>query len=111
MPAEKEEAAPGKGAPPDVQQVTQLAERQQQPIVALRGRRDAALRLPPLVDGCRDPLDDLAEIPVRAVEWGGYDISTLGLDCAHGDGCRARYRAAVLCPGTKTVSVRCASSI
>lgn len=95
MPAEKEEAAPGKGPPPDVQQVTQLAERQQQPIVALHGRRDAALRLPPLVYGCRDPLDDLAEIPVRAVEWGTYDVTTLGLDCAHGEGCPVRRAEAV----------------
>jgi hypothetical protein len=30
------------------------------PTVTLRGRREAALRLPPLQDGVRDPLDKLA---------------------------------------------------
>jgi hypothetical protein len=29
------------------------------------------------------------------VQWGGYDVGTLGLACAHGDGCPARYRQAV----------------
>ncbi len=75
-----------------------LAELQQQPAavgpVALRGRRDAALRLPPLADGCRDPLDALAGSAASPVEWGGYEVTTLGLDCAHGDGCPARRREA-----------------
>lgn len=99
MSAEKREAAPAKGPPPDVQQATQLAERQQQPTAAgpdaLRCRREAALRLPPMEDGRRDPLDGLAGIPARAAEWGGYDVRTLGLTCAHGDDCPARYREAV----------------
>jgi len=99
MPAEKREAAPAKGPPPDVQQATQLAERHQQPTAAgsdaLRRRRDAALRLPPMDDGRRDPLDGLAGIPARTVEWGGYDVRTLGLSCAHCDNCPARYREAV----------------
>ncbi|MGH3191931.1 MAG: hypothetical protein ACRDPY_32850 [Streptosporangiaceae bacterium] len=81
------------GPPLDVQHATQLAERQQQPTaagpVALRRRRDAALRLPPMKAGRRDPLDGLAGKPVRIVEWGGYDVRTLGLACRHDDGCPA----------------------
>jgi hypothetical protein len=99
MPAEEGEAPPSTGAPPDVQHATQLAERQQQLTaagpVALRRRRDAALRLPPLEDGRRDPLDGLAGKPARIVEWGGYDVRTLGLVCAHDEDCPARYREAV----------------
>jgi len=30
----------------------------------MRRRREAALRLPPLGDGCRDPLDELAGLPI-----------------------------------------------
>ena len=90
------EAVPSKGPPPDVQQPAQLAERQQQqPSAALHRRRDAALRLPPLADGRHDPLDPLAGIVAFPVQWGGYDVGTLGLACAHGDGCPARYRQAV----------------
>jgi hypothetical protein len=59
----------------------------------LRRRRDAALRLPPLADGHRDPLDRLAGLPVpRAADWGGYDVTTLGLACSHGEDCPARKR-------------------
>lgn len=61
---------------------------------ALRRRRGAALRLPPLPDGRRDPLDQL-DLPVpRVVEWGGYDVITLGLACSHGEDCPARKREA-----------------
>lgn len=99
MPAEEGEAAPSKGPPPDVQHAAQLAERHQQPTAAdpaaLRRRRDAALRLPPMAGGRRDPLDGLAGQPARVVEWGGYDVRTLGLTCAHGDGCPALYGEAV----------------
>ncbi len=99
MPAEKGKAAPGKGPPPDVQQATQLAERQQKSTAAspnaLRRRRDAALRLLPMDNGHSDPLDDLAAKPAHTVEWGGYDVHTLGLDCAHGANCPARHREAV----------------
>jgi hypothetical protein len=31
----------------------------------MRRRRDAALRLPPFGDGCRDPLDELAGLPIN----------------------------------------------
>jgi hypothetical protein len=32
----------------------------------------------------------------RQVEWGGYDVTTLGLDCSHSDGrCAGRRREAV----------------
>jgi hypothetical protein len=99
MPAEKGEVAPGQGPPPDVQHAAQPAERHQQPTaagpVALRRRRDAALRLPPMEDGGRDPLDGLAGKPAHIVEWGGYDVRTLGLVCAHGENCPARHREAI----------------
>ncbi len=95
----KNGAAPSNRPPRNVQQAPQLAEPQQQPTaadpVALRRRRDAALRLPPMADGRRDPLDGLAGKPVRIVEWGGYDVRTLGLTCAHGDGCPALRAEAV----------------
>jgi hypothetical protein len=87
------------GPPREVQQPDQLAEHQQHSklteAVSLRRRRAAARRLPPMEDGCRDPLDNLASLPVLTVEWGGYDVTTLGLNCAHGDRCTARYRDAV----------------
>ena len=92
-------AALGNGPPREVQQADQLAEHQQHAnvtdVTALRRRRAAARRLPRLDGGCRDPLDELAGRPVRLVEWGGYDVTTLGLNCAHGDGCAARRQEAV----------------
>jgi hypothetical protein len=99
MTREENGAAPGNGPPRNDQQAPQLAEPQQQPTAAdpaaLRRRRDAALRLLPLADGRRDPLDGLAGVTPRIVEWGGYDVRTLGLNCPHGDDCPARYRKAV----------------
>lgn len=90
------EGAAREGPPPDVQRATRPAKRQHQQRkstaarpIPLRRRRDAALRLPPMKDGRRDPLDGLAGKPVRIVEWGGYDVRTLGLACRHGDGCPA----------------------
>jgi hypothetical protein len=46
-------------------------------------------------DGRRDPIDGLAGKPVRTVEWGGYDVRTLGLTCTHGADCSASCREAV----------------
>jgi hypothetical protein len=46
-----------------------------------------------MADGRRDPLDGLAGRPVRVVEWGGYDVRTLGLACKHDDGCPACGKA------------------
>jgi len=51
--------------------------------------------MPPFGDGPSDPLDDLAGIPARVVEYGTYDVVTLGLDCSHGESCPARRREAV----------------
>jgi hypothetical protein len=97
--ARETNGAPSDGAPREVQQPDQLAEHQQHPTVTdalwLRRRRAAARRLPPMDDGRQDPLDKLAGLPVLTVEWGGYDVTTLGLSCAHGDRCTARYRDAV----------------
>ncbi len=85
--------------PREVQQPDQVAEHQQHPKVtdaaSLRRRRAAARRLPPMDDGRHDPLDKLAGLPVLTVKWGGYDVTTLGLNCAHGDSCTARYRDVV----------------
>jgi hypothetical protein len=50
---------------------------------ALRRRREASDRLPLLAAGIRDPLDDLAGIPVVQVEYTTYDVSDLGLNCTH----------------------------
>lgn len=62
------------------------------PTVTLQRRRDAALRLPPLEDGFRDPLDKLAGVPVpRQSE--EIDVVTLGLCCTHGEDCPARQSA------------------
>lgn len=82
--------------------------------LAFRRRYDAALRLPPLGDGLAGSPDDPAvrprsrwprdsagrqlaaeeiararrvvrhDPPPRQVEWGGYDVTTLGLGCPHG---------------------------
>jgi hypothetical protein len=57
---------------------------------ALRRRREAADRLLPLGSGVRDPLDDLAGIPVRQVDYLGYDVIALGLACDHDEQCPAR---------------------
>jgi hypothetical protein len=57
---------------------------------ALRRRRAAADRLPPLAGSVRDPLDGLAGELVREVAYDLYDVTDLGLGCAHGDEC-GRY--------------------
>ena len=57
---------------------------------ALRRRRAASDRLEPLASGVRDPIDALAGIPVRQVEYDTYDVTTIGLDCPHGASCTAR---------------------
>ncbi len=97
--ARRTSGAATNGPPREVQQPDQLAEHQQHPnvtdAVSLRRRRAAARRMPPMDDSGRDPLDNLAGLPVLPVEWGEYDVTTLGLNCAHGDGCTARRREAV----------------
>jgi hypothetical protein len=56
--------------------------------VQIRRRRAAAQRLTPLADGRSDPLDGLAVAPTpRVVEYGTYDVVTLGLVCSHGPDC------------------------
>ncbi len=90
-------AAP-EGPPRNVQLPGKVTERQQPtPAVpaALHRRREAAWRLSPVADGCRDPLDALAGQLADPVEWGGYDVITLGLNCSHGDNCTARPKKAI----------------
>jgi hypothetical protein len=54
-------AAPDGGEPPaNVQVPAKVPEVRSGATVAQRRRREAALRLPPLADGYRDPLDRLA---------------------------------------------------
>lgn len=62
---------------------------------ALRRRRAASDRLEPLANGVRDPFDSLARTPVRRVEYGTYDVTTLGLNCTHGASCTAQREQAV----------------
>jgi len=95
-PRESAAAPPGRGAPRNLQQIGKPAEQPSSCSViaarSLRGRRAAGRRLAPFGDGPADPLDDLAEIPVRTVEYGTYDVVSLGLNCPHGESCPARRR-------------------
>jgi len=88
-------APPARVAPRNVQQTDQPTTSRSSPtvapIISLRSRRAGALRLPPIGDGPADPLDDQQPTPVQ-VEWGGYDVTTLGLNCPHDERCPARRR-------------------
>jgi hypothetical protein len=55
------------------------------PISGMRRRRAASARLAPLAHGVHDPLDELAGLPFRQVEYGVYDVTDLGLTCQHND--------------------------
>jgi|SRR5579872_295835 len=55
-----ERAAPGGEPPVNVQVPAKVTAERPEATVALRRRREAAQRMPPLPDGSRDPLDSLA---------------------------------------------------
>lgn len=96
MPAASTGAAAREGPPPrDVRVAAKHTEQDPSQTVACRGsrgRRGAPRRLDPMGDSGRDPFD-LAATGARMVRWGGYDVTDLGLTCAHGRNCPARRRA------------------
>ena len=98
MPPDITTAAPGTGTAahtqPNTHQTGASTRATISSPVGVRRRREAAHRLPPLAGGDRDPLDGLAGLPVRTIDYAGYDVTDLGLDCDHGDACPARAAAA-----------------
>lgn len=86
------EGAPGK-APLDVRLPGRADEQESRlaGTAGMRRRRAASQRMAPLDDGPRDPMDALAGILMGTTgHGGGYDVTTLGLDCQHGPNCPAR---------------------
>jgi hypothetical protein len=97
MPYDEPQGAPGAETPcHDQHPAKDTAARSRAtvaPDVALRRRRGAAERLVPLASGVRDPLDELAGLPVGHAESLEYDVVDLGLTCDHSEQCPARGAA------------------
>lgn len=62
----------------------------------LARRRAAAVRLPPLECGHRDPIEHLKGVTIGdppADRWPRYDVHDLGLTCEHGPRCPRKVAA------------------
>lgn len=70
MNAEPNGAAPDREPPENVQVPAKVTAERLPSTLTLRARREAALRLPPLENGVRDPLDKLAGFPARSSRHG-----------------------------------------